>query len=835
MRNAILAALACGALIAWLLLRGGGGENAVVAPTVGARSVEHATHVGSAAAIVGRVVANGQPLAGACIAVFDHDGHHTLGSSDRDGRFRIAMPPGTYEIGVSAERYLPGFVEKAETDRPLEVELQPGGSLVTGLVADSAGGPLVGAVVTANLDDGELATASDATGRYRMTLPTGHHMLSAAHDDYARGFCDALVAEAPATCDFALGLGSEISGIVVASDTRAPIANAVVQVQSKRGMFDDFGHATTDGEGRFVISGLLAGNATLTVETEGWRTAAAITFELAYGQHRSELVVPVVHGFSVRGTLVDADNAPIAESYVDARRENLLTMSSTVSTDEHGAFAIHGLAPGRYRISDRSTVDVQRDVDGVVVRRDVHQLTVSGRVEPAVPATIHIDGFSVRTDREGRFSRRVDGVSNDIVAISDDHRYASEPFRKGEALVLHLAAGASVRGIVLDLAGHPVAAAAITASDSMHEWTAVADASGRFAFTGLPATKIRFQAHRGMHHAGPLVSAELDKPVADLELRAPAYDRTLRGDVRDGSGAPVADVIIDIFGHGLPPMVTSRADGTFEVVELEPGAKYQVTAHASGAFATASVAADADHVSLVLTPLATIVGTVTIDGAAATELEVYCDRMMLMQLASAPGEFRLEHLEPGEYTCTVHAGGREAHVTAMASAGTTTNVAVAMPRLRTIRGRAVDLLTGAPVADSSVEVLNSARATTDATGAFELAGAVDTGTISFYANGVYLGSQGYGKGVREGEPIDVGTVRIATHREPSGQFPFAYYGGIAHDVRVGPVVEGDAIVAIDGVAATEGELRAYLAVGLTPGRTYKLALARGVTVDVTAE
>jgi len=158
-------------------------------------------------------------------------------------------------------------------------------------------------------------------------------------------------------------LTASISGKVTTADSGAPIRGAEVRL-SVDGRFSRL--STTNGDGRFELRDLPAGEYRLTVSRTGFISTQfgqrrpfepAATITLAEGAS-TEANVALTRGGVVYGRVLDTYNEPLAgtrvqvlRSRVVQGRRRLQAVGVADQTDDTGAFRLYGLPPGEYYVA----------------------------------------------------------------------------------------------------------------------------------------------------------------------------------------------------------------------------------------------------------------------------------------------------------------------------------------------------------------------------------------------------------------------------------------------------------------------------------------------------
>src|SRR5262245_23420395 len=156
---------------------------------------------------------------------------------------------------------------------------------------------------------------------------------------------------------------SSIAGRITTSDTGAPIRGAEVRLSSD-GRFSRL--AVTNGEGRYELRDLQAGDYKLTVSRTGFITMesgqrrpfeASSTIKVAEGQSVAVNLM-LIRGGAIFGHVLDQYGGPLAGVRVQAFRSRIVegrrrlqNVGPGDQTDDTGAFRVYGLPPGDYYVA----------------------------------------------------------------------------------------------------------------------------------------------------------------------------------------------------------------------------------------------------------------------------------------------------------------------------------------------------------------------------------------------------------------------------------------------------------------------------------------------------
>ncbi len=605
----------------------------------------------------------------------------------------------------SAQQGSAGAARARPRDVIVDPRTQQRGS-IAGTVTDPAKAPIAGARVCARPWSRALSPQSsrdvpcavtDAAGHYSLTnLVAADYRVSASARTYApavyrvggeRGPTQFTLAagEAKTSIDLVLQPGGvEITG-TVSDVTGGPIAQASVTARSGRG--ERTPPVETDADGKFSLW-VKPGDIDVRATAEGYTAGmdggmAPGTFEILLTPEASiaGTVVDAASGQPVAGICVEADPSVWSGSEDEDPRD---------ITDEHGAFRISRLAPGRYLAIARSPhgygrapattlVGLGQHVDGVVVK--LHPgYRITGTVvlpDKTVCKDVEVDFRDKARDRWAGAESDPDGAIHadgvlpgtyDVTVECEGYlpREKYDPITITDKDVLdqrwEVDAGLHIRGRVVTKAKEPVADAVVYASsaaDARTKRTYADDTTrtdGTFDLGGLrPGPyNLNVRTDRGTTPASGWrveVAAGAD---AEKELVLEEAGE-IRGSVVDSEGKPVADVTVyaqtttqRMSMFGFRNDAPTRDDGTFVLSNL-PAGEYRVTASRGrstlrkpgtnddakqGEVVTVAIGKPASVRLVVEAPTGSIKGTV-VDAAGAPASDAYVSAVRESEAAGA--------------------------------------------------------------------------------------------------------------------------------------------------------------------------------------------------------
>ena len=894
----------------------------------------------------------------------------TCAIADAAGAYALVdLVAGSYDVFASAPRFVPRRwhlphrydgvrLAAGETRTGIDFALEGGAVEVRGVVSDIGGGPIAAAQVTVasgdvwNRDELGGFIKTDEEGRFTAWARGGDIHVTASADGYTEGSKDGV---APGrTIEVLLTPEGGLSGVVVEAGTRTPVAGAMVTVDEDQdswyGSWSEHS-ARSDAEGRFRLTRLSPGRYKPEARGVGVFGQAGESVLLGLGQSVGDVVVEVHRAAVVSGRIVVDDGKggtrPCERGWVSLR-DDKHDHDAFDGSDPDGTITLRAVLPGTYSVSVQCSdfMPLEKYDDVVVASKDVTDLvwtvsaggTVRGRVltvrgTPVAGADVRASrsGGDPRAKRNWKWARSEKDGSFELRGVaagsySLDASHDRQPPRK-DPLTVEVPPGGevtadvtfddsgSIRGVVVDDRGKPVAGAKVKTTSDRWSWagdgTGTRD-DGSFVLDGVPAGEHRVVAIRGEWDEmrkpnstdddvqGERVTVAAGQS-ASVRLVVESQSGTIRGDVVDDTGKPVGDAYVlatresDAAGAAAggalrdsrwsfdkKPVVTG-VDGNFTVKDLSPGA-YTVRAYRrGGGEAVAEHVAVGGRAHLIMKATGAIRGTVALaDGSSPDEFSVVVwDRAIGFsrseQFFRRGGAFAMNDVPGGNFEIAVNAPeGRATTTVALRDGEDKAGVKLTLEATATVRGRLVELGTGAPVPGMRMAAMPARgggnysfrwddagpkKYISAADGSFELE-RVPVGKVNLRGFPVDFDKAPYELAmtvvtVPPGESYDVGTIEVVRRRlgrhDKGGDLGFELVEPAADadlDQRVlkvsairkgGPAEKsglkvGDVIVSVDGHDVRGPHIGLWWSLGRNapPGTPVHLGLERGAGVTVVA-
>lgn len=589
------------------------GEKTVGVVGDGTGHTELTLHIGPTL-VVHVVDQRGAAVAGARVSKLDNLDALT----DRDGKVAFRSPPGHAYVSVVAPGYASSTLALYLDDDPRstvdrKVVLGPTAP-IGGIVIDQDGAPIPGASVQVDeADDSWSASATaDDRGRWRLDGFGAGRLRLVANSDAARTArvpSVAFDARAP-RLDLVIRMerGATVAGVVVDAAAR-PVASALVMAHSNAPSVCCPLAARADDSGRFAITGLPPGAATVNASGETLASAPR-TVDVPRTGRVDVTLRALTSGIS--GTVTNQRGEPVANASVFAFGPDLASGSS----DAAGRFTLQYVGLGDFALSatrdsasDRGLGLANKhavtahsgDTQVALLLPDAARIT--GRVvlhgrpveffgvaaDPTLTPEIHhaADGrfeIEVQPSTEWPEQRYLAFVGPDFQRRVLDGGVFAGPGQTTDLGDVEVTAGKTVHGRIVTASGAPVAGAAVVVQPDDELETELSlrgqnrgsrgvrsDASGRFEITGLPddLAELRIQAQHpelGMALPRGLTLADLASGV-ELVL---AETGAVSG--REIGAAPGQYHRIDVRSRVDGRLyLTSTLDDTFWLAQLPAG------------------------------------------------------------------------------------------------------------------------------------------------------------------------------------------------------------------------------------------------------------------------
>jgi large repetitive protein len=713
-------------------------------------------------------------------------------TSAADGTFALALPPHgaatALRLTVSGRGVAPArlgrMVDATQGEDVGDVALAKAQPLA-GRIVDPKGGPVIGATV-------RLVPGGPTPGS-PTTATTGSS--GSFHFDDASENGNTLRVEAPGFVatersglrsgpiprPLSLSIGTPIEGVVLMPDKRTPAARALVRFEGAA----PSRWTETRRDGGFRVEGVAGTGSVVADAGPDGRGSAPLS------SSSEKVTVVLAPTATVRGRIIDtATGAPIAGVAVTASGRPGAIFGGR--SDARGQYAVTGLAPGSYTLSadepryvawsrehvtlaagqtlgtdivlERGAALVGHVVDPDGIPVEGARIQVSPNNQGGMEAFMHLVQAKdvVRTGRDGSFkATRLRPGARQSLLVSHD---AFESRTLGgidlapgatRSVTVTLPRGRSVRGVVKDEDGVPVAAAEVHLMQAMSfsrggsHMSFVGGPSqrpgletgpdGTFEIKGLTAGDYRLSVQKRGYTSGtvdPLKVSDVSgqEPIEVLLHTGASISGLVH--TKSGVGAAGYRVMANPVGGdaGRPFQSMSEGptgpDGAFVVEGLLPGQAYKLLVLREGVGTPeekGQASAPADGVDLVVDGSGRIHGAVAdSDGRPVSDFQVSYSaashggmRIMFGFGSPAPGTaesplsvhaddgaFVLDDVPAGQWNVKVLAKGYQpgaaANVT-VPEGGTSEDVDVRLARGTTIRGQVVESASGRGVADAQVE------------------------------------------------------------------------------------------------------------------------------------
>lgn len=473
-----------------------------------------------------------------------------------DGRFEwVDAPSGVWTIIANARGY-----QRLEQEG---LQLQPGattpdivvplrrGHAVKGRVYDEASGIGI-AAASVNFRESQVdqwapnwrirqtfAVSSEKNGSFVLDgVPPGRITVSAYADGFAGREVEVVVGDETAPVEIALFVGGSISGRLTAADGVTPIAGGagLFRIEGRSGF-----SGRTNESGEFSFENLAAGSYIVTGRADSMTAEREVT--LAANERVEGMVLALGAGHSIRGVVTGLRPDALKRLSISWHRDSGDAGGpfSHVGVDEHGAYVLHAVPPGRVTISaqvqnDRGlfrTVEMPASRDLTVNLDFPRGVRLSGHVthrgkpvagatvnprQPQTPGEFHLHGATTTQQGDyviedlppGEYFLRIGNYRSRLLQLSDDLVFDMD------------IPAAQLAGRVVEEGGKvPIVGAEVViwwaADPARIRQFGNTDHLGRFVIVGLEPGEFVLSAHKSGHELYR-ESLSYSAPVTDMTI-----------------------------------------------------------------------------------------------------------------------------------------------------------------------------------------------------------------------------------------------------------------------------------------------------------------------------
>ncbi len=618
-----------------------------------------------------------------------------------DGRFRIRVPAGSYELEIRGDGIAPAriedTVEAGETEDFGDIGLARPVAF-SGTVSDSRGKPVADAWVTvvsrpsSEDADWQISTTvrTNASGAFSAAATDRIQSIQAGATAFGPFVETAFRGTIASPASIRLKEGSRVSGKVERPDGSPAAGISVLASQ----------HAVVTGaDGTFAISGAAPGHVEVEAVGGGLRGVAA-----AEEQSRSGLKIRLAPSATLRLNITDSvTRRPIPHAIVTQAGRSV-----SCSTDRRGIASVENLQPGErlFSVTRRGYVGIEgrriavaggssstsasslalvpmAPLAGRVIDEGNHpisgaRITADSPSRRGAGAGGRVSGSTTRAKADGTFSLFADARSGevDLRASASDFAPGSLPglrLSPGQGrgkLSIVLSRGFSAKGRVVDEKGAPVAAAIVAYSPA---WGS--PARGFAAFAGRRAPRDADAPSVASGKDGVFVLSHLKSGSYTLSVAHPSYAGKVVSDVKlDNarhntiaaivlfSAAPLAGIVEDSGGRPVPGAeIRARAPAGEDSGASGPDGRFRFAKFANGESAGLMVTAPgyAPAVLSARVPNSNLLVTLKSDGSIRGYVEDASshDRLQEFQITRKPEAGRGRGFAPASSEALISADG----------------------------------------------------------------------------------------------------------------------------------------------------------------------------------
>lgn len=614
---------------------------------------------------------------------------------------------------------------------------------ISGYITDAVTGePIEGAIVS--VIGANISARTRVDGSYALNnVPAGVPAIEAAADGYSP---QQVQVNLPAGQVVEQNIGLQpltgmIRGVVLNAADNAPIAGASVIVKGT-------GIAVTTGsDGSYTLTDVPREPQTVSASAEGFNPEEAIVIVIGDLNVTQDFLLTPVTG-TIAGIVRDAATAmPISGATVTAG-------GMTATTDGSGGYALNNVPIGAQSVNasapDYNPASASVTVVvGAAVDQDFSLApqpgTIAGFVkddfaEPIAGATVTVAGVTVNTGADGSYTltnipagaQTVNGSATGFVSASASVTVLSNQTVQQD-LTLPRRTG-TVQGRIIDESTNQPIAGAEVELLPFPLASAIADASGNYSMTGVPAGEQVILASAPGYFAKIAVVGVLADQAVTQDFALTLKRGEITGTVFDNLNQPIAGATVAVAGTSIA--TSTNEDGGYTLINVPAGMRtlnVSATGFTSGQFSVDVVANKLTFKDIYLqTPTGRVQGTVRnasnnepIAGAQIL-VGIFFGPVYFSAFTDASGNYSIDDMPARGFTIYAGAEGfisTSASITVVANQTTTQNLLLTPvgPATGTVNGVVRNAANADPIVGATITIAGTGlSATTGAGGTYTI-------------------------------------------------------------------------------------------------------------------
>lgn len=549
------------------------------------------------------------PVSGVTVTATPVSGPTVTTVTSANGQYTLSLKNGSYTISVAQTGYTPSnptqlTLTVAQTVSGVNFTLTPNPSSVNGLVSDLSGAPLSGATVTVQ---GVATTTTLSTGNYSLSLPAGTHTLTATRSGYVT----------PASVTVTVNPGQSLAGINFQMSANAAVISG--RVSSLGQPLPGATVTATNGVNTFTVVTNNNGDYNFSLTPGTWRKSAAKqgfissaqdTTIVGPGQTSTNNNFNLVQNTAVVNGAIRSNNLPVSG----------VTVLMIDNTNSSNTFSTVSSISGDYAL----TVEAGRSYTQTLSRTGYATVTqTTANLSAGSTTTLNGTVNAVPSSVSGRVLTGGQALTGVLVSL------------------VNASTGAVVENVTTNLNG---------------EYT-----------VGAAAGSYRLRAYRAGYTRDSLsITLALGQSLTNITFNLNENFALVTGTVKDGTGANLSGVVVNLSGPAGGATATTGANGNYSLQRVTGGVytlKFSLPGYSDSTINNFTLT---DGQSVIansnLNVLAgKITGNVTLAAggavASATVIAVNASGQSFAALTDAAGAYTISGLATGNYTVTAARSG----------------------------------------------------------------------------------------------------------------------------------------------------------------------------------